>query len=122
MAILIADQSASVRSLMRLLLEGAGHAVREVMDSGRALAMTQKQQFAVVILDTGLTPEDGVETARRIHEARPLQSVVLMSHASDSSRLRRDASGVGVVDILTKPLVPHALLSLVRRLAEKASV
>jgi DNA-binding response OmpR family regulator len=120
MAILIADQSASVRSLLRLLLEGAGHAVRDVMDSGRALAMAQKQEFAVVILDSGLAPEDGVETARRIHQARPHQSVVLMSHAFDSARLRHDASGVGVLEILAKPLVPHALLDLVRRLVDKA--
>lgn len=122
MSILIADQSESVRSLLRLLLEGAGHAVREVVNSTRALVLTKRQSFGVVILDGGLAPQDGIETARRIHAARPGQKVVLMSHATDSSRVHADASGAGILHILAKPLVPHALLQVVRQLVAEIEV
>jgi DNA-binding response OmpR family regulator len=121
MAILIADQSESVRSLLRLLLEGAGHAVREAVDSSKALVLSERQSFGVVFVDGGLAPEDGIETARRIHVARPDQEVVLMSHAADSSRLRTSANGAGIRHILAKPVIPHAFLQIVRQLVREAN-
>jgi len=64
--ILVVDDMASNRDVLRLMLETQGHVCVEAEDGYAALDALGRQAFDVVVLDIHMTPMDGVEVLRRI--------------------------------------------------------
>jgi len=69
MRILVADDDASNRELLRELLHNSGHSVTTVLDGREALAAIAKEQFEVVLMDEEMPRMSGLEAARAIVEA-----------------------------------------------------
>jgi CheY-like chemotaxis protein len=58
-AVLVVDDYAPIRALVRDVLEAAGYAVREAADGAAALALVRRAPPSVVLLDVGLPVLDG---------------------------------------------------------------
>ena len=113
--VLVVDDMAPNRQLIRKMLARDGHSVLEA-DSGRlALDIARDADPDVVILDVLMPGLDGFETCATLkqHDQTRLTPVVLLTALTDhSDRLRGIEAGAD--DFLSKPVDPHELSARVR--------
>jgi signal transduction histidine kinase/ActR/RegA family two-component response regulator len=85
--VLLVDDTDVVRSLLRSILELAGHDVLEARDGVEALALFEAAEVRprVVLTDIVMPAMGGIELGRRIGEISPETVVVYMSGFSDES-------------------------------------
>lgn len=113
MRLLIIDDEAHIRQMMRLTLEAAGYAVDEAGTGEDGLArFGDGSGHAAVLLDQKMPGIDGLQTLRQLKERVP-GVCVLMVTAFASIELAVDAMRLGATDFLRKPMTPEALRAAV---------
>jgi CheY-like chemotaxis protein len=116
--VLVADDRAEIRYLLRLFLEGAGAQVVAVADGPAALeavqsARAQGAPIDIVILDIQMPGLDGYETARRLRAQGFTKPIIgLTAGAMSGDRERCLQSGFDAC--LTKPIDQPTLLEMIR--------
>ncbi len=109
--ILVADDDATSRELMALMLRRLGAEVELVKDGQEAVARIAAARFDVVFLDCKMPNLDGYEAARRIRAGEgPAKNVPLVAVTAgvlEEECARCQAAGMGAV--LAKPIEPEAL-------------
>lgn len=117
--ILVVDDDASFRELLRQLLTEAGHLVTVAADAESALAAYRQNPLPLVITDIWLPGMNGLQLMEEIKRLRQdAEIVVATGHASIDSAI--DALRRGAYDYLTKPLEDLSLVtSVVDRALEK---
>jgi DNA-binding response OmpR family regulator len=119
--ILIADDDADIRMLVRLRLERSGYTVVAANDGIQALALAAECEPDVAILDVSMPGLSGVEVTRRLREQRPTLPVILLTaHAHDADVAEGASAGANAY--VTKPFSPQELESRVRSLTECLTV
>jgi DNA-binding response OmpR family regulator len=109
MKLLVVDDEANIRQMMRLTLEAAGFEVDEAATGEDALArFGDGHALAAVLLDQKMPGMDGLETLRRLKQRLP-EACVIMVTAFASIDLAVDAMRLGATDFLRKPMTPEAL-------------
>ncbi|MGH2795276.1 MAG: response regulator [Actinomycetota bacterium] len=115
--ILIVDDEAPIRALMRATLTMAGHQVTEASGGEEALEKIKKTEFDLVVLDIMMPVTDGYEVLERVN-AMPsranLPVIVVTAKAYDSEGVMREMTG-GAIDHLSKPFDPADLEVAVAR-------
>ena len=102
MRVLIAEDETLIRLDLRTSLETAGIEVcAEASDGIEALELARTASPDVALLDVKMPRLDGIETARRMLEERPIP-IVLVS-AFTEQRLVERAAEAGVFGYLSKP-------------------
>ena len=120
--ILVIDDLAATRDLLKKLFASQGYAVDAVPDGAKAYEHIQKVDYDVVFTDLRLGyPYDGLEVLEMIKKIRPRTQVVIMTAFSsvESSVLAMKA---GAYDYITKPFNGEEVLLLAARAAEKAQL
>ena len=109
MKVLIVDDEAHIREMMRLTLEATGFEVGEAADGEAGLSLFgDGSVYDVVLLDQKMPGIDGLETLRRLLARAPDASVVMVT-AFASIELAVDAMRLGATNFLRKPMTPEAL-------------
>jgi len=109
MRILIVDDEAHIRQMMRLTLEAAGYETDEAATGEEGLALfSDGGGFAAILLDQKMPGLDGLETLREIKKREP-EACVVMVTAFASIELAVDAMRLGATDFLRKPMTPEML-------------
>lgn len=101
--VLIADDTAHVRRMLRSMLELDGFDVIADVATGAEVAelVSGGLDPDVIVLDERMPGLDGIETARLVRAARPEQ-VVLLYTAFPHSALEEAATEAGVAAVLGK--------------------
>jgi two-component system, chemotaxis family, chemotaxis protein CheY len=81
--ILLIDDSASVREVLRIALASEGYRVIEAGDGGEGVALFREHRPAVTIVDIVMPEKDGIETVREILAIDPAAVVFTMSGADE---------------------------------------
>jgi CheY-like chemotaxis protein len=117
--VLVADDTASIRFLIRTNLELAGFDVREAVDGVDCLERLREQADAddlpdVVTVDVMMPRQDGVATVQAIRADKRLQhlGVVMVSTQNLPNDIRRGLDA-GVDAYVTKPFDPDHLVDTV---------
>ncbi|MBB3898314.1 hybrid sensor histidine kinase/response regulator [Roseococcus suduntuyensis] len=116
--LLVADDIAPNRLLMRALLGAAGHEVTVVTDGAEALAAVQSQPFDAVLMDVRMPGMDGLEATRRLRalpgpEARlPVIAVTASALPEEITECR----AAGMDTHVAKPVDRAVLLGLLARI------
>lgn len=114
--VLVVDDNASARDILRTILTSFGMAA-DTVDSGQACVQRVLQANAagtpyhLVLLDWLMPGMDGIEVARFIQTAHLGADLpgILMVTAGSYEKLSPQAAQVGLQHILTKPVSPSAL-------------
>lgn len=110
--ILIVDDDADSRALLRTAVVQAGYAPLVAADGAEALALIATQPVDIVLLDAVMPGLDGFETCRRM-KANPVSApapVIFMTGLSEPEHVLRGLEAGGV-DYVTKPLMLDVLLA-----------
>lgn len=112
--ILVVDDTASIRFLMRTNLELAGHEVVEATDGQECLETLADHDVDAVLIDAVMPRLDGYATVAMIrgdavHAGLPVVMVTTQSQAGDVRR----GWDVGVDEYVTKPFDPDDLVQVV---------
>ena len=119
--VLVCDDTASIRLLMRINLELAGFEVLEAGDGQAALDLLARNPDrlpAVILLDAQMAPLDGWGAVAVIRADPALAHLpVVMVTASLQQREKERSIAAGVDAFVAKPFEPEDLVDLVGDLA-----
>jgi two-component system KDP operon response regulator KdpE len=110
--ILVIDDEAEIRHILRISLEVNGYQVAEAPTGREGLKMAGRLRPEVVILDLGLPDQDGLEVLRQLREWSRVPVVVLSVRDRDQDRVA--LLDAGADDYLTKPFSMGELLARLR--------
>lgn len=116
--ILVVDDDADIRGLVRELLERRGFAVTEALDGRQALKELYGGRPDLVILDVGMPGMDGWTTLERIRELSDVPVVMLTARSAELEKTRGLRAGAD--DYVTKPFGRQELLARVEGLLRRA--
>jgi len=120
--ILIVEDRASVREMLRQTLESAGYAVEEAPDGNGALSRLAERRYLAVLSDLKLPGADGHAVLKAALDADPTVPVIVMT-AYGTVEDAVAAMKAGAYDFLPKPVdTDHLLLLLQRALERRALV
>ena len=115
--ILIVDDEAPIRALMRATLTMAGHQVVEAGGGEEALEKIKKADFDLVVLDIMMPVTDGYEVLERV-KAIPAKAhtpvIVVTAKPYESEGIMREMTA-GAIDHINKPFDPEDLEIAVSR-------
>jgi two-component system alkaline phosphatase synthesis response regulator PhoP len=113
--ILIVDDDPDVRDVIGLVLAQDSYAVIGAENARQGLERYKKTQPDLIIVDLMMEEVDsGTHLVRELQALGNTAPVYLLSSVGDGLSMTVDHSELGVRGILQKPLLPSALLALVR--------
>src|SRR5262245_57513188 len=115
--ILVADDDANLRFMLRHLLEGEGYTVEEAEDGLQTWEMIRETRPDLILLDAVMPEKNGFEICTEIQTLPTGERIpVLMLTGLDDEESVDRAFEVGAVDFVTKPMHWPVLRQRVRRL------
>jgi DNA-binding response OmpR family regulator len=118
--VLIVEDEAPIRELLRLHLELAGFRLDEADDGKRGLERARAERFDLIVLDVMLPGLDGVTVCRAIRSSGPNEATpILMVTARDSEADTVLGLESGADDYLAKPFGVRELMARVAALLRR---
>ena len=99
--ILLAEDEAPLRNLVRMSLESIGHQVTAVSDGEEALATFRDGQFDLVVLDVMMPRIDGFTVCEEIRKHSDVPIIMLTALGSTDDLVK--GFELGADDYITKP-------------------
>ena len=119
--ILVVEDEADIRNLVRYNLEQEGYAVSEASDGEQGLASARKLRPHLVVLDLMLPGMNGLEVCRVLRgeeKTAKLPVVMLTARATEVDKVL--GLEIGADDYVTKPFSPRELLARVKAVLRRA--
>lgn len=118
--ILIVEDQADIRKLIRMTLEFENYEIEEAADGASGLRAATSNKPDLMLLDVMMPGElDGLQVCQRIKADPELQSIkVVLLTARGQQRDREAGQQVGADEYLIKPFSPLQLIDTLERLME----
>lgn len=119
--VLVVEDEADIRELVRYNLEQEGFSVIEAGDGELGLSLARRERPTLLVLDLMLPGMDGLDLCRRLRSEEPtarLPILVLTARATEVDKVL--GLEMGADDYLTKPFSPRELLARVKALLRRA--
>jgi two-component system, OmpR family, KDP operon response regulator KdpE len=110
--VLIVEDDAGIRSVLRTLLESQGYRVVEAETAARGSIEARNHRPDLVVVDLGLPDQDGLSVIREIRRFSPLPILVLSARTMETDKIA--ALDAGADDYVAKPFSTPELLARVR--------
>ena len=115
--ILVVDDEARMRKLVRDFLEREGFQVLEAGDGAEAMDLFyEEKEISLVILDVMMPKMDGWQTLREIRQSSQVPVIMLTARSEERDELQ--GFKLGVDEYISKPFSPK-ILSGERRKADR---
>lgn len=115
--ILVAEDNADLRKLIRKVLEAKGYRVVEAADGQDAVNKFIDDETDLLLLDVVMPKMSGKETFDRIRKRRPDIKVLFLS-GYDGNTVIDQGVGADICDYIPKPFDPDELLRKVRQILD----
>jgi two-component system chemotaxis response regulator CheY len=115
--VLVIDDEASMRTIVRVALSGQGWEILEAGNTAEGLTRAERERPDVVLLDVNFRGEtrDGFAVCRELRSmSATRRTPVVLLTAQDDPESRAFASAVGATAYLAKPFAPADLLRMLR--------
>ncbi|WP_020500404.1 response regulator transcription factor [Sciscionella marina] len=116
--VLVVDDDATVRDVVRRYLAAAGFSVQVAGDGETALGMLEQGAPDLVVLDVMLPGTSGLEVCKRIRARGQLPVVLLTALGEEEDRIA--GLSLGADDYVTKPFSPRELALRVTSVLRRA--
>lgn len=116
--ILVADDDAQIRDVVRIALTQAGLGVGEAGDGRAALEMAESLQPDLIILDIGMPEMDGLDVCRALRKTSNVPILFLTARADEIDRVV--GLELGADDYVSKPFSPRELVARVRAILKRS--
>lgn len=118
MKILLADDEAEIRRVLRILLENQGNEIIEVGDGAAAvMTMRENSDIDICIMDIMMPKLSGIDATAEIRQFSDVPILFLTAKSLDADK--RDAYYKGGDDYIVKPFSPRELLLKVTALTRR---
>jgi DNA-binding response OmpR family regulator len=114
--ILLVDDDPEIIESLRFTLEAKGYEVLIARDGNQGLAMAEREDPDLMILDMMMPKRSGFLVLEKIRRTRPVPLRVIMITANEGSRHKAYAEMLGVDDYIRKPFGMDRLVESVDRL------
>ncbi len=118
--ILIVDDEAPIRRVLREILENEKYQVYDVTSGEEALQQIKEQEFDAVFCDIKMDGMDGIETLDAIRKESDVPVIMLSGHAEVKDAI--EAFNKGAFDFIIKPPDLNRLLITLRNALEKKTL
>ena len=112
-SILVVDDDAGLRDVVTQLLTNAGHVVHSAADGPEALAILERSEFDIVLLDINLPSMNGLDVLALIR-AMPHPPLVVMMTGDDTSEPLLEAVRLQAFRYLRKPFPLRTITEVVK--------
>ncbi len=116
--ILLVDDDADIIESLRLALEANGFEVLVARDGNQGLALTEREDPDLVILDMMMPKRSGFLVLEKLRRTRETPPRVIMITANEGARHKAYAEMLGVDDYIRKPFPMDRLIESVKRLVQ----
>ena len=99
--ILVADDEAEIRSLLKLYLENEGYSVVEAVDGLEAMEKLKNDKPDLCVLDIMMPGMDGYQVLRKLREDSNIPVIILSAKDADSEKIL--GLNLGADDYIAKP-------------------
>lgn len=110
--IVVADDEAHIRDVLRGYLEAEGFDVVQAADGDEALRVAREHHPDLVLLDVTMPGLDGVEVLRQLRTESDVYVIMVTARAEELDKLVGLA--VGADDYITKPFSPREVVARVK--------
>ena len=115
--ILVVDDSASIRQVVRMALTHAGYEVVEAYDGRDALAKLNGQTIHLIVSDVNMPNLDGIGLIEQVKQHPSYKSTPIMMLTTEAQGATKEAGeAAGATAWLVKPFQPLTLLAAVAKL------
>jgi DNA-binding response OmpR family regulator len=120
--ILIVDDELDTLRLIGMMLESKGFQIVVASNGEKALAMAEREQPDLILLDIMMSGMDGYEVTRKLREAKPTRSIpIILFTAKTSIDDRVQGLELGADAYLTKPISSRELLAHIKAVLARGS-
>jgi DNA-binding NtrC family response regulator len=112
--ILVVDDEADIRELVQEILTEEGYAVDVAANATEARAACKRQPLDLVLLDIWMPDTDGISLLREWQHSQTLTAPVVMMSGHGTVETAVEATRLGAVDYVEKPLSLAKLLRTVQ--------
>src|SRR5687768_789261 len=114
--VLLVDDDAEIIEAIRYALETRGFQIFIARDGNQGLAMAEREDPDLVILDMMMPKRSGFLVLEKLRRTREVPVRVIMITANEGSRHKAYAEMLGVDDYIRKPFAMDKLVDAVQRL------
>ena len=115
--VLVVDDEAGLRKVVRDALEQAGHEVETAADGDEALGLTAERAFDLVVTDLAMPRRDGLELVRELRRSSAVPILVLTVRGEEREKVK--LLDAGADDYMTKPFGVAELMARARALLRR---
>lgn len=122
--VLIIEDEASLRGVLRRILEQTGHTVYEAPDGRIGMALWRRERTDVVVTDIYMPYKDGIEVLLEIRKSVIKPKVICMSGGGQRGALdwSMTALSLGADGVLMKPFDQQRFLAVMKEVVADAPV
>lgn len=124
-SILLAEDAADLRILMRTWLDEAGHVTHHVSSGREIMPLMEQARFDLLVTDILMPDGDGWDAIAEVHRRWPEMRILAISGGAremPASAVLRVARGAGAIGMLAKPFSRPEFLAAVARVMAKPGI
>lgn len=110
--ILVVDDDKEIANLVEIYLSSTGYVIHKAYDAMEGLAILQKYDIKLAILDVMMPKIDGIEMCKRIRSRKNIPIIMLSAKSADVDKILGLSAGAD--DYMIKPFNPMELLARVK--------
>ena len=119
--LLLVDDDVEFRELLVQRFRRSGYQVQDAGDPMEALALAERRQFAVAVIDMGMPGLSGLELLDKLKAGQPDCEVILLT-GQGSIETAVQAMKLGAYDYLIKPCAMAELEVLIEKAADRGNL
>ena len=117
--ILVVDDEARIRSIIKKYAEFEGHSVTEAGDGMEAVRLCRKEKYDVVIMDIMMPELDGFSACREIRKVTDTPIIMLSARGEEYDKI--NGFELGIDDYVVKPFSPKELMLRIEAIMKRMS-
>ncbi|MBP1533852.1 MAG: response regulator transcription factor [Ruminococcus sp.] len=117
--ILVVDDEAKIRTIIKEYAEFEGYEVAEAEDGMEAVEKVKNEEFDIIVMDIMMPRLDGYSACKEIQKIKKIPVIMLSARGEEYDKLF--GFEIGIDDYVVKPFSPKELMARIRAVLNRAN-